>query len=128
MTRRFALRLSIPGLLLLASLAGGRAALAQTHTSAEAPAPASSFTPKFKDVDITVIAEAVSQATGTTIILGPGVKGKFSIVNIRPITAPVFYLEFVSMLKSEGFKADRAGDLIKVTVDKPTREHRAGPP
>lgn len=117
--------LCIAACLLLATLGlGGGPALAQTHESADALNPASpiTFTPNFKDVDITVIAEAVSRATGTVIILGPGVRGTFSIVNIKPITPSVFYLEFLAMLKSEGLRADRSGTVIKITVDKTAHE------
>jgi len=70
--------------------------------------------PNFKDVDITIIAEAASGATGKNFIIDPRVTGKGSIVNSTPITPAASYQEFLSMLQERGFRAEPAGLVIKI--------------
>lgn len=87
-------------------LSASQPALAQTRTPATAPAPVSSWTPNFKDVDIMVIAGEVGRATGQNFIIHPKIAGMFSLVSSKALTAAEYYEAFVAMLKEHGLKAE----------------------
>jgi general secretion pathway protein D len=79
------------------------------------------ITPNFKDADITMIAEAVSAATGKNFLLEPRVRAQVTLYSSTPMTPEAFYQAFLSILQVYGFVAMPAGDVIKILPDAQAR-------
>src|ERR1043165_3956872 len=72
------------------------------------------ITPNFKDADITMIAEAVSAATGKNFIIEPRVRAQVTMLSSTPMSPDAFYEAFLSILQVHGFVAMPSGDIIKI--------------
>jgi type II secretory pathway component GspD/PulD (secretin) len=90
---------------------------------ASAPAPQrSKITPDFRDVDFSVIAEAVGQSIGRSIVIGPGVCASVSAAWETELTAVEFYQAFVSIARTLGFTVVEQGSVTTVTLDESARK------
>lgn len=78
------------------------------------PASTQRITPNFQNVDITVLAEAVGQATGITFIPDPRVRATVNLINPRPMTPNELYQAFLSILQVNNFAAVRTGTTGRV--------------
>src|SRR5678810_943475 len=72
------------------------------------------ITPNFKDADITMIAEAVSAATGKNFIIEPRVRAQVTMLSSTPMSPDAFYEAFLSILQVHGFVALPAGNVTKI--------------
>lgn len=101
---------ALAGALLLALL------VPQVPGQAAAPANAGTqrFTSNFRDVDITVVAEAVAAATNKTFILDPRVRATVNLISSQPMTADEFYQAFLSILQVNSFAAVESGNVVKI--------------
>ena len=89
-------------------LAGSLASAQQTQQK---------ITPNFKDADITMIAEAVSAATGKNFIIEPRVRAQVTMLSSTAMSPDAFYEAFLSILQVHGFVAMPSGDIIKIVPD-----------
>ena len=94
---------------LLLSLAMGQAATAQD------------FTVNLKETDIQELIKFVSEATGTTIVVDPAVKGKVKVVSSKPVSRSELYELFLSILEVHGYTAVRSGGVVRVIQSKDAR-------
>lgn len=76
----------------------------------------------WKDADIRVVVEAVSEATGKNFILDPRVTGKVNLLSAEPMSKDAFYAAFLSILQVHGLIAVESGDLIKILPDATARQ------
>ena len=76
----------------------------------------------WKDADIRVVVEAVSEATGKNFILDPRVTGKVNLLSSEPMTKEAFYEAFLSILQVHGYIAVDSGNLIKILPDATARQ------
>jgi len=76
----------------------------------------------WKDADIRVVVEAVSEATGKNFILDPRVSGKVNLLSAEPMSKDAFYAAFLSILQVHGLIAVESGDLIKILPDATARQ------
>jgi general secretion pathway protein D len=93
------------------------AALCMAATIVSAQQSPQRITPNFKDADITMIAEAVSAATGKNFIIEPRVRAQVTMLSSTPMSPDAFYEAFLSILQVHGFVAMPAGDIIKIVPD-----------
>ncbi len=96
-------------MLLSVLLAGGTSALAQDYTV------------NLKDTDIQELIKFVAEATGTTIVVDPAVKGKVKVVSSKPVTSGELYDLFLSILEVHGYTAVRSGGIVRVIQSKDAR-------
>jgi general secretion pathway protein D len=75
------------------------------------------ITPNFKDADITMIAEAVSAATGKNFIIEPRVRAQVTMLSSTPMSPDAFYEAFLSILQVHGFVAMPQGNIVKIVPD-----------
>ena len=75
------------------------------------------ITPNFKDADITMIAEAVSAATGKNFIIEPRVRAQVTMLSSTPMSPDAFYEAFLSILQVHGFVAMPSGNIVKIVPD-----------
>jgi general secretion pathway protein D len=80
------------------------------------------ITPAFRDADLSVIVEAVSQLTGKTFIVDPRVRAQVTILSTTPMSPDEFYQAFLSILQVHGFVAVPAGNIIKIIPDANARQ------
>ncbi|MDP5054534.1 MAG: hypothetical protein NWP69_12150, partial [Congregibacter sp.] len=59
---------------------------------------AQDFTVNLKETDIQELIKFVSEATNTTIVVDPSVKGKVKVVSSRPVNASELYDLFLAIL------------------------------
>jgi general secretion pathway protein D len=76
----------------------------------------------WKDADIRVVVEAVSEATGKNFILDPRVTGNVNLLSAQPMTPDAFYEAFLSILAVHGYIAVESGNLIKILPDSTARQ------
>ena len=96
-------------LLLILSLGAGGLATAQD------------FTVNLKETDIQELIKFVSEATGTTIVVDPSVKGKVKVVSSKPVSRSELYELFLSILEVHGYTAVRSGGVVRVIQSKDAR-------
>ena len=53
--------------------------------------PAQDYTVNLNDTDIQELIKFVAEATGTTIVVDPAVKGKIKVVSSKPVTSGELY-------------------------------------
>ncbi|MGH8253043.1 MAG: type II secretion system secretin GspD [Steroidobacteraceae bacterium] len=85
------------------------------------------LTPNFRDADITQLIDLVSQATGRTFVVAPGVHAQVTWLS-GPGTAlspEQFYQGFLSVLQVHGLVAVPSGNLIKILPDTNMRQYPA---
>src|SRR6478609_2339198 len=76
------------------------------------------ITPNFKDADITMIAEAVSAATGKNFIIEPRVRAQVTMLSATAMSPDAFYEAFLSILQVHGFVAMPSGaNIYKILPD-----------
>jgi general secretion pathway protein D len=63
----------------------------------------------------------VAEATGTTIVVDPSVKGKVKVVSSKPVSREELYELFLSILEVHGYTAVRSGGVIRVIQNKDAR-------
>lgn len=76
----------------------------------------------WKDADIRIVVEAVSEATGKNFILDPRVTGKVNLLSSAPMSKDAFYEAFLSILQVHGYIAVESGNLIKILPDATARQ------
>ncbi|NQV85782.1 MAG: type II secretion system secretin GspD [Woeseiaceae bacterium] len=76
----------------------------------------------WKDADIRIVVEAVSEATGKNFILDPRVTGKVNLLSAEPMSKEAFYEAFLSILQVHGYIAVESGNLIKILPDATARQ------
>ena len=82
---------------------------------------AQDFTVNLKDTDIQELIKFVAEATGTTIVVDPAVKGKVKVVSSKPVSREELYELFLSILEVHGYTAVRSGGVIRVIQSKDAR-------
>jgi general secretion pathway protein D len=87
----------------------------------QAPAYAQDFTVNLKETDIQELIKFVSEATNTTIVVDPSVKGKVKVVSSRPVNASELYDLFLAILDVHGYTAVRSGEVVRVIQNKDAR-------
>jgi len=81
------------------------------------------ITLNWKDADIRIVVEAVSEATGKNFILDPRVTGKVNLLSAAPMSKGAFYEAFLSILQVHGYIAVESGNLIKILPDATARQY-----
>lgn len=82
----------------------------------------SGITLNWKDADIRIVIEAVSEVTGKNFILDPRVTGKVNLLSAEPMSKEAFYEAFLSILQVHGYIAVDSGNLIKILPDATARQ------
>jgi general secretion pathway protein D len=100
--------------LVLALLAGSVPLLAQDYTV------------NLKETDIQELIKFVAEATGTTIVVDPSVKGKVKVVSTKPVSSSELYDLFLSILEVHGYTAVRSGGVVRVIQSKDARSSPVG--
>ena len=86
--------------------------------------PAQDYTVNLNDTDIQELIKFVAEATGTTIVVDPAVKGKIKVVSSKPVTSGELYDLFLSILDVHGYAAVRSGGVVRVI---PSKDARSSP-
>ena len=86
-----------------------------------ASAPAQDFTVNLKETDIQELIKFVAEATGTTIVVGPAVKGKVKVVSSKPVSRDELWELFLSILEVHGYTAVSSGGVVRVIQSKDAR-------
>ena len=92
------------------------------HVTPASYAQDSGITLNWKDADIRIVVEAVSEATGKNFILDPRVTGKVNLLSSEPMSQDAFYEAFLSILQVHGYIAVESGNLIKILPDATARQ------
>jgi general secretion pathway protein D len=90
------------------------------------PLSAQDYTVNLKDTDIQELIKFVSEATGTTIVVDPAVKGRVKVVSSKPVSASELYQLFLSILEVHGYTAVKSGDVVRVIQNKDARSAAVG--
>ena len=85
------------------------------------PVPAQEYTVNLKETDIQELIKFVAQATDTTIVVDPAVKGKVKVISARPVSRSELYQLFLSILEVHGYTAVRSGGVVRVIQSKDAR-------
>ncbi|MFT4518690.1 MAG: general secretion pathway protein D [Halioglobus sp.] len=85
------------------------------------PLAAQDYTVNLKDTDIQELIKFVAEATGTTIVVDPAVKGKVKVVSSKPVNSAELYELFLSILEVHGYTAVRSGGIVRVIQSKDAR-------
>lgn len=84
-------------------------------------AHAQDFTVNLKETDIQELIKFVAEATETTIVVDPAVKGKVKVVSAKPVSRDELYDLFLSILEVHGYTAVRSGGVVRVIQSKDAR-------
>ena len=87
---------------------------------------AQDYTVNLKETDIQELIKFVSEATGTTIVVDPAVKGKVKVVSSKPVSSDELYDLFLSILDVHGYTAVRSGGIVRVIPSKDARSAPVG--
>ncbi len=90
------------------------------------PSLAQDYTVNLKDTDIQELIKFVADATSTTIVVDPSVKGKVKVVSSKPMSASELYQLFLSILEVHGYTAVKSGDVVRVIQNKDARSAAVG--
>ncbi len=82
---------------------------------------AQDYTVNLKETDIQELIQFVAEATGTTIVVDPAVKGKVKVVSSKPVSSSELYELFLSILEVHGYTAVRSGGVVRVIQAKDAR-------
>jgi general secretion pathway protein D len=82
---------------------------------------AQDFTVNLKETDIQELIKFVAEATETTIVVDPAVKGKVKVVSSKPVSRDELYDLFLSILEVHGYTAVRSGGVVRVIQSKDAR-------
>lgn len=103
------------------STRGALLAAALAVILAAGQATAQDFTVNLKETDIQELIKFVAEATGSTIVVDPAVKGKVKVVSSKPVSKDELYELFLSILEVHGYTAVRSGGVIRVIQNKDAR-------
>jgi general secretion pathway protein D len=98
-----------------------RVALLACCLFAPALASAQDYTVNLKETDIQELIKFVAEATGTTIVVDPAVKGKVKVISSKPVSSGELYDLFLSILEVHGYTAVRSGGVVRVIQSKDAR-------
>ena len=84
-------------------------------------AQAQDFTVNLKETDIQELIKFVAEASDTTIVVDPSVKGKVEVVSSRPVNASELYDLFLAILDVHGYTAVRSGEVVRIIQNKDAR-------
>ncbi|MCB1689799.1 MAG: type II secretion system secretin GspD [Halioglobus sp.] len=90
------------------------------------PLSAQDYTVNLNDTDIQELIKFVAEATGTTIVVDPSVKGKVKVISSKPVSAGELYQLFLSILDVHGYAAVRSGEVVRVIQNKDARSAPVG--
>lgn len=82
---------------------------------------AQNWTVNLQDADIQELIKFVAEATDTTIVVDPKVKGKVKVVSSKPVNDDELYDLFLSILDVHGYTAVRSGNIIRIVPNKDAR-------
>ncbi len=82
---------------------------------------AQDFTVNLKETDIQELIKFVAEATGTTIVVDPKVKGTVKVISSKPVSSSELYDLFLSILDVHGYTAVRSGNVVRVIQAKDAR-------
>jgi len=82
---------------------------------------AQEYTVNLKETDIQELIKFVAEATDTTIVVDPSVKGKVKVVSSKPVSRGELYDLFLSILEVHGYTAVRSGGVVRVIQSKDAR-------
>ncbi len=85
------------------------------------PAMAQDWTVNLKETDIQELIKFVAEATDTTIVVDPKVKGTVKVVSSKPVSSTELYDLFLSILDVHGYTAVRSGNVVRVIQSKDAR-------
>ncbi len=85
------------------------------------PLAAQDYTVNLKETDIQELIKFVAEATGTTIVVDPSVKGKVKVISAKPVSSSELYNLFLSILEVHGYTAVRSGGIVRVIQSKDAR-------
>jgi general secretion pathway protein D len=85
---------------------------------------AQDWTVNLKETDIQELIKFVAEATGTTIVVDPKVKGTVKVVSSKPVSSSELYDLFLSILDVHGYTAVRSGNVVRVI---PSKDARSSP-
>ncbi len=91
-----------------------------------APLSAQDYTVNLKDTDIQELIKFVAEATNTTIVVDPAVKGKVRVVSAKPVSRAELYELFLSILEVHGYTAVNSGGIVRVIQSKDARSSPVG--
>lgn len=74
-----------------------------------------------KETDIQELIKFVAEATGTTIVVDPKVKGKVKVISSKPVSSDELYDLFLSILDVHGYTAVRSGNVVRIIQSKDAR-------
>ncbi len=80
-------------------------------------AQAQKVTLNFKNMDINLLIDTVSEVTHKTFIVDPRVKANVTVVSSSPMDSEEVYEVFLSILSVHGFAAVDSGSVIKIIPD-----------
>jgi general secretion pathway protein D len=84
-------------------------------------ASAQDWTVNLKETDIQELIKFVAEATDTTIVVDPKVKGTVKVVSAKPVSSSELYDLFLSILDVHGYTAVRSGNVVRVIQSKDAR-------
>ena len=84
-------------------------------------AAAQDFTINLKETDIQELIKFVAEATDTTIVVDPAVKGRVKVVSSKPVSRDELYDLFLAILDVHGFTAVSSGGVVRVIQNKDAR-------
>jgi general secretion pathway protein D len=82
---------------------------------------AQDWTVNLKETDIQELIKFVAEATNTTIVVDPKVKGTVKVVSAKPVSSAELYDLFLSILDVHGYTAVRSGNVVRVIQSKDAR-------
>ncbi len=82
---------------------------------------AQEYTVNLKDTDIQEFIKFVADATGSTIVVDPDVRGKVRVISSEPVNQSELYDLFLSILDVHGYTAVRSGGVIRIIANKDAR-------
>lgn len=82
---------------------------------------AQDWTINLKETDIQELIKFVAEATDTTIVVDPKVKGTVRVVSAKPVSSGELYDLFLSILDVHGYTAIRSGNVVRVIQSKDAR-------
>ncbi len=88
------------------------------------PVAAQDWTVNLKETDIQELIQFVAEATETTIVVDPKVKGKVKVVSSKPVSSAELFDLFLSILDVHGYTAVRSGNVVRVI---PSKDARSAP-
>jgi general secretion pathway protein D len=98
------------------------AVIAIAATTVVSAQPGQRITPNFKDAEIGQVIEAVSAATGKTIIPDPRVRAQVTMLSSTPMSPDAFYEAFLALLSVHQFIAVETGGIVRILPDANARQ------